>query len=129
MKHLKAYESLFEETLSDICLDLTDEGFVIEPCTLYTQGSSLESNKTWGIEKNLKVDIYFLSIRINNFDSYNRNVGFDLGEISDTLQRIKNFLGDRFHHFSYSIGIDVHNTLGLPNPSNHCTSAFVWYVK
>lgn len=81
-----------EEIIGDICLDLKDEGYSIDPIEKYT-----ESRKPkWGIFEFNPPNLYFFSIKANR----NASKRIEIDEVKDTLIRIKNYLGENFHHFT-----------------------------
>lgn len=95
MKYLKTYESQdpIDETLKDICLDLEDDGYSI----IYS-GWRGELSTKWGVDNHNVNRYLFIS-----------KSGMKIDEIEGTLQRIKNFLGDNFHHFAYVVSpVDRH---------------------
>lgn len=123
MKHLKTYESQdsFKETIMDICQDIIDDGYIVSAVEYYLHAPS----ERWGVSMSdyRKEKLHFFSIK--------RKKNVDCSEISDTLQRLKNYLGKNFHHFSYrtkggaDVEYNVYNT-------NHILkelvdTVFVWY--
>lgn len=114
MKYIKLFENNDEmiQTLKDICLDLEDEGFVI----VYNKTDGFNTShsmdrRSYEMVKNIKY-------RMINYISKLNERCFSSSEVKDTIDRIENYLGDKFYYVitnngskwrdfkSVSVGID-----------------------
>jgi len=87
MKYLKYFEGMKDtiEDINDICLELSDKGFIIE----VNGGSGYQENKYW--QKLLIGKTEHLMPDEELFD----NKCYQYDEIKEVVERLKQYLGDR----------------------------------
>lgn len=115
MRYIKMFEDIDKvedlQTLEDICIDLEDDGFDV----FYSRSIGFKtSHKNHDVTRKIDdldgKEINYIQIQKIRWGDDNRILGkidFAPSEIKDTIDRIKNYLGDRFYYvmfFSWDSG-------------------------
>lgn len=133
MKWIKKYNESLEsvdsapdkEVLMDICLDLKDEGYYVSEIDQYWG----DRNNKWGANDSRNL-YFFFALKATN--ETGRRVL--INNVKDTLGRIKNYLGENFHHFTivdyrgnkWNISL-MHELESFSSVPNICI-IYVWYL-
>lgn len=124
MKYIKPYNNINEnkpfliedtQTLEEICYDITDDGeYSLRFGTHFSGGIGSNFQLKGGSHN-------YIEIEKSNNTSFNTN------EIKNTLQRIKNYLGVRFEHFTFRKSVKF----GIENSNQilecYISSIYIWF--